>query len=86
MVNAQLLPDATDVVSLPGWLRFSSLTSLAQAAAFYQKQIPLMGWQLQGNPTISDILVLLDYTQGVRTMKVIITAGQAGTTVRIIEN
>jgi hypothetical protein len=84
MVDAPMLPDATDVLRVPGLLSYSTLTSLANAAAFYQKQIPLLGWKPLGNPTITDTIVLLDYTQGTKTMSVIITAAQGGTTVRIV--
>jgi hypothetical protein len=84
MVDAPLLPDATGVLRLPGLLSYSTLTSLANAAAFYQKQIPLLGWKPLGNPTITDTLALLDYTQGAKTMTVIITGGQAGTAIRIV--
>jgi hypothetical protein len=84
MVDAPLLPDATGVLRLPGLLSYSTLTSLANAAAFYQKQIPLLGWKPLSNPTITDTIVLLDYTQGTKTTTVIITAAQGGTTVRIV--
>jgi hypothetical protein len=72
------------VLRLPGLLSYSTLSSLANAAAFYQKLIPLLGWKPLGNPTITDTIVLLDYTQGTKTMSVIITAAQGGTTVRIV--
>jgi hypothetical protein len=84
MVNAPLLPDATGVLRLPGLLSYSTPTSLAQVATFYQKQIPLLGWKPLGNPTITDAFVLLDYTQGTKTMTIIINAGGGGTKVRIV--
>ena len=85
MMDAPLLLDATEVVRLPGVLSYSTVTRVGQAAAFYQKQIPLLGGKFLGNPTSTDTLVLLDYTQGTKTLTVVIRAGQGGTTVRIVE-
>ncbi|MFA5873700.1 MAG: hypothetical protein WC832_07015 [Anaerolineales bacterium] len=84
MVNAPLLPDAAVVVNMPGVLTYDTSSSLAEAGAFYQKQIPDLGWELLGEPSISDSMVLLDYTQGDKTMTVIITTGDAGTKVHIV--
>jgi len=83
LVNAPLLPDATAVRRLPGLLSFSTASGVANAAAFYQKQIPLLGWKPVGTPFISDTLGLLDYAQGAKTMKLVIT-GTGGTTVQIM--
>ena len=84
IVNAPLLSDATGVLRMPGLLSYSTPSSLAQAAAFYQKQIPLLGYKPLGNPITTDTRALLDYTQGAATMSVIITAGKGATTVRIV--
>ena len=83
MVNAPLLPDAANVQKLPGLLTYDTATSLADAAAFYQKQIPDLGWTQLDDPLITDTSVLLDYTQGDKSLTVIITAGDAGTKVDI---
>jgi len=84
MVDAPLLPGATAVRRVPGLLSYSTSTSLAAAAAFYQKQIPLLGWKLTGDPNVTATLVLLDYTQGAKTMTVLVSVGQNGTNVRIV--
>jgi hypothetical protein len=83
MVNAPQLPDASNVQNVPGLLTFDTSSSLADAAAFYQKQIPPLGWTLLGDPATNDTTALLDFTQGDQTMTVIITAGDAGTKVLI---
>ena len=72
MVNAPQLPDATNVVSMPGVLTFDTSTSLADVAAFYQKQLPTLGWKLVGQPTMNDTSALMDFTQKNKTLKVII--------------
>jgi hypothetical protein len=84
LVDAPLLPDATDVLRVPGLLGYSTHTSLANAAAFYQKQIPLLGWKPLDEPAITDTFALLNYAREAQTMKVIITAGQDATTFRVV--
>ena len=83
MVNAPLLPGATTIQNVPGLLAYDTSSSLADAAAFYQKQIPPLGWTLLGDPATNDTTALLDFTQGDQTMTVIITSGDAGTKVLI---
>lgn len=83
MVNAPQLPDASNVQNVPGLLTYDTASSSADAAAFYQGQMPGLGWTLVGDPVINDTTALLDFTQGDQTMTVIITAGDAGTKVLI---
>ncbi len=84
LVNAPLLPGAANVLRMPGVLTFDTSTSLADAAAFYQKQIPALGWQVAGEPVINETAVLLEFTQGDQTMTVIMTPDQGVTSVQIV--
>jgi hypothetical protein len=84
MVNAPLLSDAADVLSVPGMLSYSSHTSVADAAAFYQKQLVDLGWKPGPAQPMSDELALLEYTRGVQQLSVIIIAGEGTTTVNIV--
>ena len=83
LVDAPLFTDAADVVNLPGLLRYTSLTSLAEAAAFYQQQLPALGWQPTADPVIGETTALLDFTQADQLLSVIITTGDMGTTIHI---
>lgn len=84
LVNAPLLPDASNTLSMPGILTYDTSTSLADAVAFYQKEIPNIGWELVGEPTITDTTALLDFIQGDQTMAIVITTGDTGTTVHVV--
>lgn len=83
MVDAPQLPDASNVVNMPGVLMYDTASSLEDAAAFYQEQIPNLGWELSGEPAITDGMVLLDYTQGDQVMSVIIAVADGVTNVQI---
>ena len=84
IVDAPLLPDATDVLSVPGLLSYSSTTSLSDVVAFYQKQLPTLGWQTADAPPATDAGVLLDFTRGGQQMSVIIGVDGANTNVNIL--
>jgi len=49
-VDAPRLPDAANVVDVPGWLEYDTATSVAEALAFYEESLPALGW---GEPALS---------------------------------
>jgi hypothetical protein len=83
LIQAPLLPDATQVVSKPGLITYSSGSSLADAAAFYQKQLADLGWEPGRQSTISASIVVLDFTQADKKLTLIISPAQSAITVRI---
>jgi hypothetical protein len=83
MVDAPLLPDASDIMQVPGLLAYNTTTSLADATAYYQEQIPGLGWEPDGEPGVADTTAILNYRQGARRMTVVLTAEGDRTTVTI---
>jgi len=83
-VDTPLLPDASNVAKSPGLLTYETSSSLNDAAAFYQEQIPQLGWTLQGEPAITEVDVLLVYTMDTETMTVIISTMETHTEVQIL--
>lgn len=45
LVNAPLLPGASNVVTLPSLLAYDTGTSVLEARAFYEQELPKLGWQ-----------------------------------------
>lgn len=84
MVNAPLLPDAADVLNVPGLLSFTTTKSMTEATVFYQQKLPAVGWQLAGDPAIGDTEALLEFTQAGQQLSVIITTNDGSTTVHIV--
>jgi hypothetical protein len=82
MVHAPLLPDASNVQNIPGLLTYSTNTSLANAAAFYQQKLPASGWELSPFPLIDENTVVLDFTNADQQLSVLIVS-EEGTTVQI---
>jgi hypothetical protein len=84
LVDAPQLPDAANVLNVPGVLTYDTASSPAAAAAFYQEQLPDLGWTGAGEPAVSEAAAFLSFTQGDRLMRIIITSGGAGRSVHIL--
>lgn len=83
MVDAPLLPNATEILKAPGLLKYATASSVAEAAAFYREQLPVRGWKPGGQPVIGDSTAFLDFGAGDEFMTIVATAAQPGTKVRI---
>jgi hypothetical protein len=79
MVNAPLLPNPSNEVNTPGLLSYQTSTGVSDAAAFYQKQIPTLGWKLQNSPQVSETKAFMDFIQPGQEMTILI-AGNSGVT------
>lgn len=82
-VDAPQLPGASNAVDTPGALTYDTSTSLADAAAFYQKQAPALGWKLQGQAQVTDTQAFMDFQRGGQDMIVVVSADVGVTTVDI---
>jgi hypothetical protein len=83
-IDAPRLPDARDISNRPGVLAYETASTIADAAAFYQKNLPDLGWEAQDPPTIADTIAILTYKQADKVMLIIIKPGDTGTQVRIV--
>ena len=87
MVDAPLLPDASDVEKLPGMLSYNTSTSLEEAANFYQQEILKLSWTLESKAEVSESTTLLTYKKDRQIMTVAITTTDNVTTIHIfLEN
>ena len=82
-VDAPLLADATEVVTLPGLVSYVTASTPAEAAAFYQQELPGLGWQATADAIVSDTATVQDFTREGEQLSLIITAGDGGTIVRL---
>lgn len=84
LVKIQPLPDASDVAATPGSLSFNTASSVADAAAYYQAEIPKAGWTLAIEPAITDTSTELDFSQGSVTLTVFISTDASVTSVDML--
>ena len=80
---APLLPDAAHVVKTPGRLEYKTDASVADAAAFYQKQVPSQGWKSSDEPALTDKAAFLNFMRGDQKMIIFISARDGKTNVTI---
>ena len=78
-----MLPDAKDKTTFGDMVSYSSATKLADAAAFYKKEMAAAGWKLEGDPVVAGNTNMLSFTKDAQKAQVIITAEQNKTTVVI---
>jgi hypothetical protein len=84
LVDAPLPQDASNVEKAPGVLSYETATPLKEVAAFYQEQLPNLGWKAEGQPSIDDATAFLDYKKGSQTLTIIISTSDSGTAVQIL--
>src|SRR5262249_8730732 len=85
LVDAPLMDDAQKVEQQPGVTRYITHATVAQVSEFYQQQLATAGWKLDGKPGIGDKAGFLTFTQGKSRLSVVITVGDAGTAVRLLQ-
>jgi hypothetical protein len=85
LVDAPLLPDASNVQNGGGVLAFDTASSISEAAAFYEQQIPPLGWEAQDEPSVTENSGFLAFSRGNRNLLILIITGEAGRQVRIME-
>ena len=83
LVNAPLLPDASNVVNAPGLLTYDTSSSIADATAFYQQQMPGYGWEVVAGPASAETTAFLSYRQGKQNMTIVLDTKNGKTTVNI---
>jgi hypothetical protein len=84
LVDAPLIPDAEDVKQHPSVTLFRTASSIAEVLAFYQDQLPGMGWQPSGEPVVTETFGVLELTQGDQQLSVIASPENNGTAVRLV--
>jgi hypothetical protein len=83
-LDVPLLADASDVIHSGYWLAFTTSASVADAMAFYQAQLPGLGWTLSFGPATSEQSSFAEYTQGDQTIGVSISTGVESTEVNVV--
>lgn len=85
LVDSPQMEDASNVANDAGVLTYTTASGTKAVAAFYQKELPKLGWQLTGEPLVEDATALLQFEKAGETMLVSFTVEEDGTnTVQIV--
>ena len=84
LVDAPLMPAAQNVRYLPGVTIYSIAGSIQAVFAFYQEQLPVLGWEAMSEPTAEDTLEIAVFVQGDQQLTVIAMSTENGVEVRLL--
>ena len=82
--DAPLLPDAANVVRVPGLVSYTTASTAEEAVAFYQNQLTALGWKPVADPTVGEIATVQTFQRAPDELSVVVRGGDAGTTVRLV--
>jgi hypothetical protein len=77
------MPDATDVTSFDTILTYTSVSPMADVVAFYNEQLPALGWTAGTASTDIPGMATLEFTRGDETVSITITESEGTTSVMI---
>ncbi len=77
LVDAPMLPDAANVESLPGLLRYETTSSVQEVVAFYQQELAALGWQDLSEFVVPEGMSAEEYQKALEMMQAL-GMGQPG--------
>jgi len=83
LVGVPRLADASNVLSLLGFLKYNTESSLSEVVAFYQAKMAALGWSPLGETAITDSRAFFEFTQGDQTLSIVSVKDGGSTTVQI---
>jgi len=78
-----VMKDATDKATFGDALTYKTPSKLQDVVAFYQEQMPAAGWNLEGEPQISDEFATMEFTKASQKATVVLSVDQDTTQVMI---
>jgi hypothetical protein len=84
LVDAPVLPDASNADNLPGLLTYDTPTPLADVVAFYQTELATRGWAASEDATIDDTSATIDFTRDSATLVFTATVDGSTTSVQLL--
>jgi hypothetical protein len=84
MVDAPLMPAAQDALRLPGVTIYSTAGSIQDVFAFYQAQLPALGWEASGDPVAEETMGTAVFAKGDQQLTVLVTMTENGVEVHLV--
>jgi len=78
LIDAPVMDDAQHVQKLPSATMYETASDAASVLAFYQQELPALGWQQQGEPVAVEVMTRAAFVQGDQQLTLIITPLEAG--------
>jgi hypothetical protein len=84
LVDAPLMPAALNIRQLAGVTIFSISGSIQDVFAFYHAQLPVLGWEVTGEPVTEDTMGVAIFIQSDQQLSVIVMPTENGVEVRLM--
>lgn len=84
LVDAPLMPSPQNVRPLPGVTIYTTAGSIQDVFAFYQTQLPSLGWGSMGDPVADEAMGTAVFEKGDQQLVVIVTPAENGVEVRLL--
>ena len=78
-INVPLLTDAANIIDIPDWLAFDTAFSVQDASAFYQQELSALGWQIQPDQIVYDLIMVMEFAQNDQILIVSVSLQGDGT-------
>ena len=76
-----VMKDATEKSSFGDMITYKTASKLADVAEFYKQQMPAKGWNLEGEPEVTDESASLNFTKGDQKAQIMLSVDQGKTQV-----
>ena len=83
MLDVPVLPDAVDVLEMPGYTSYTTPSGMEDAITFYEEQVAALGGQPAYPPTISESTALFGFTLDAQPLLLIVAADSGNTRIDI---
>ena len=84
ILDVPLMPNAQNVRQLPGVTTYSIGGSIQEVLAFYQEQMPALGWAANVEPAVADTMGVAIFVRSDQQLTVIATTSDNGVEVRLL--
>jgi hypothetical protein len=85
LLDLPMLPDAADILEVPGMSSYTTTSNLEETLAFYQEQVSALGGQIVNPPLLMESTAFLGFTLGDRSILLIADSDLAGTIIDVYE-
>jgi hypothetical protein len=80
-----VMADARNLLRQPGVTLYTTASSIADVLAFYQAQMPALGWTASDEPSQSDTTATMVFVQGAQKLSLLVVASAGGVEVSLAE-
>lgn len=83
-IDAPIMAGASNVIVLSHYAGFDTQSSVADVIAYYEEQLPALGWTVRSEPFIGDDRAVIEFAKDDQVLNLLITPGENGQRVDLV--